>query len=532
MCHSGVASGIIPRMVLNYEQKERLSAKIHVWGIPFYLGLLILVRSVIQIRLYRLGFLSVSADEFARGIRAFRWSQNPHLDSLSEIIVPWLPLEKYINAFAIRVWGDVIIAPRITVFLASCILIVFLFLLVKNLFSRIAVAALTVLLVSVEPWFVWLSGTPMLEMYFLAFFFASLYFLVVWLKEQRPYHWLIAGALLFLTSTTHIQSWVLISIVNIFSFVYWVRFLKQKNYRALIQLTTIFALSYVFIGFYIAGGYYLDGVILKVLANHESYSRWFYEGYNVALIEKFLYFPKIVERNVLNIVWLLVILGVLGIWLKKKDRLWRYYLMAIGIMALFVYSLFNVFSSPPSAAPNRYSLMYSIFLTPYIAFGIYWFFDIGKRQSSRLAFYAFSGLAIVALAAVLWPNGNRLWQYPRGMPTEPVAVGRYINQELSLLPDEVPSRYVVEVLFWEFLAVQLSARHLDDIVFDRPWELRNRDERSYFLQDAITVSHWLRQEQIELVALRSPEEKARAERLDILTLEAKFGDWVVYRVNR
>lgn len=519
-------------MISDLNKKQRIFEKINNYAAPIYLGVLMLIRLIIQIRLYRQGFLSVAADEFARGINALKWSQNPHIDSLSEIVVPWLPLEKYINAFAIRLLNDVIVAPRITAFMASCILIIFLFLLVNCLFKNVAVAALTVLLVSFQPWFVWLSGTPMLEMYFFALFFASLYFLVVWLNYQRPYYWIFAGIFLFLTSATHIQSWVLISVVNMFSFVYWVQFLRQKNYRALVQLTFIFAFSYIFVGFYIVGGYILDGEILKVLANHESYSRWFYDGYNVAVIEKFLYFPRIFKKSVLNISWLIAILGITGILLIKKDRIWRLYLLVIGVTALFVYSMFNVFSSPPSAAPDRYSLLYSILFAPYIAFGINWLFDIGKRQSSQKAFYAISGLSILLLMSMLWSNGNRIWQYPQGMPAEPVAVGRYIKQELSLLPDERHSRFVVETLFWEFLAVQLSAQHLDDIVFDRPWDLTHREESSYFLQDAVSVNDWLKREQVELIALKSPEEKARAEILDFLTPEAEFGDWVVYRVSR
>ena len=100
-----------------------------------YLVSLTFVRAGIQIALYRQGFISVAADEFARGIRAAKWAENPHINILTDVQGIWLPLEKYLNGLLLLVWPDVILAPRVTVFAASCLLLVTMYLLTYYLFN-------------------------------------------------------------------------------------------------------------------------------------------------------------------------------------------------------------------------------------------------------------------------------------------------------------------------------------------------------------------------------------------------------------
>jgi hypothetical protein len=78
--------------------------------------LLVTLKVIIQISLFQNGFISVSADEFARGIRAAQWAQYPSIDVLFDVNDVWLPFEKYLNGSILLIWPDTIWAPRLTVF--------------------------------------------------------------------------------------------------------------------------------------------------------------------------------------------------------------------------------------------------------------------------------------------------------------------------------------------------------------------------------------------------------------------------------
>jgi len=205
-----------------------------------YLGAIILFRVTVQAILYTRGFLSVSADEYARGISAAKWAVQPRFDMFDASPGAWLPFEKYLNGLVLSVWPDVILAPRVTVFLSSCVVIIALYLLVYYLFNSSAIAALATIFVVIQPWIVWLSGTPMLEMYYLAFYFAGLLFLLVWLKDNRRGFWIFAGFSFLIATGFHVQSWYLINLVNLLTIGFLIGFVRHKRYGRLRRLISYY----------------------------------------------------------------------------------------------------------------------------------------------------------------------------------------------------------------------------------------------------------------------------------------------------
>ncbi|MBK8434259.1 MAG: hypothetical protein IPL28_24550 [Chloroflexi bacterium] len=215
-------------MITSKTSFHRLS--LEPWRSILYLISLTIVRGIIQIRLYQQGFISASADEFARGIITSTWAQNPRLNLLEDIQGTWLPLEKYVNGLFLLIWPDVILAPRFTVFIFSTLLLIILYNLAHELFERFSIAVVTTFLVASLPWFVWLSGTPMLEMYYFTCFFAGLLFLAKWLKNPYTNVWIISGGCFLLASGFHVQSWTFINLINVLllPYLYWL--IKNKKY--------------------------------------------------------------------------------------------------------------------------------------------------------------------------------------------------------------------------------------------------------------------------------------------------------------
>lgn len=517
----------------------------------FFLGVVILARAIVQTALYSRGFISVAADEFFRGILASEWAVNPRFELATDLTGAWLPFEKYLNGSLLRVWPDVILAPRATVFVASCLLVVAFFVLVRCLFGSFPVAALASLFMSTVPWFVWLSGTPMLEMYYLAFFAGGLLFLVAWLREARRGCWFWAGCCFMLASGFHVQSWILINAVNLLTVGCLYRYVRRRRTEQLWRL----------VGFYLLGnGLILTGVILgfastgrwfAFFADHTSYSKWFYGGYNTTMWEKLLYYPKLILENSSGAVWVLTVLA-LAFMRREEERRWKVLPLAVAGVVMIVQSVMNVFSVPATAAPARYSMFYMLMLSPYLAYAVWrsveriqrseWESGSGPAQdtdlgslggpgrSGRIGAYAAAGLSVGLFVYGVWWGVTRIPDYPRGMALDAVEAGRELHEVLDGSGFRELETYMVELRFWDYLAVQLLAGHFDRIVFDREYDLRDRERPSIFGREAREIHASLAQQKVRYVALRDPELKAVAEGTGFLRPEADAGGWTIYEV--
>lgn len=490
-----------------------------------YLGALVLLKIAIQTLLYRRGFISVSADEFSRGIRAAQWALQPRLDIL-EMKEVWLPFEKYLNGLLLLVWPDVMLAPRATVFVASCLVLIGLFVLAYHLFGKFSVAALASLFVIFQPWYAWLSGTPMLEMYYLACFVGGLVFLVMWLKEECRGYWFWAGCCFMLASGFHVQSWIMINVVNLLTMVDLYRYVRQKQYGRVWRLLGFCFLGNALIIAFVIVGFTRTGYLFDFLAEHTSYSKWFYSGYNVSVLEKLLYYPKLVIQYSSGVFWVLVVVALAFLW-RDQDRRWRFFPLAVAALVLIVSSVMNVLSAPPTAAPGRYSLFYMLMLSPYLAYGAYRLAKWGQRWSSRVVAYAPAILSAVLFLYGVWWGISRLPDFPRGMPLDAVETGCRLNEMLSQ-NTPAATTYMVELRYWDFLAINLTAGHYDAIVFDREYNIYDRNTPSIFDEEIADISAYMILHKVRYVALRDPDLKAKAQSTGFLSPQQDVGDWTIY----
>lgn len=505
-------------------------------AVLFFLALTA-VRALFQLHLYRLGFVSLSADEFARGLRALAWSQHLHVNLVKDLASPWPPFEMYLNGLAIRLYHDPYLAPRLTVFIASCLLLLALFFLVHQLVDSWLVAALAVLFSAAQPWFIWLSATPMLEIYFLACFLGGLACLLHWLRRERGWGWLAAGLLFLLASGFHIQSWAQINLVNLFTLYFLARWLRRCQFALAGRLVLFWLLGNSFILFWGAAEYLTTGRLFAILASHADYSRWFYGGYDVAMSEKLLYYPRLVWRVVPLWAWLTAVAGV-GFLIGRR-QLRPFLPLGLGIPTLAIASFFNLTSGPPSAAPDRYALFYLLLLAPYVAAGFYQPAQLGwrwatARGKNRLAFAwatFLGGLFIAALGYAIVVAQN----FPIGMPADTVETGRYLRRMLAepilssppLLPQE---KIMIEARYWDFLALELMIEETGLLLYDREHDYLHRDNPSRLWKADEAVRAWLLAEQVGLIALRDPQLKERAALLPFLAPQTEVGNWSIYRL--
>lgn len=130
----------------------------------------------------------------------------------------------------------------------------------------------------------------------------------------------------------------------------------------------------------------------------------------------------------------------------------------------------------------------------------------------------------------VWWGVTRIPDYPRGMALDAVEAGRELHEVLDGSGFRELETYMVELRFWDYLAVQLLAGHFDRIVFDREYDLRDRERPSIFGREAREIHASLAQQKVRYVALRDPELKAVAEGTGFLRPEADAGGWTIYEV--
>lgn len=497
-----------------------------------WLALLVLAKLASVVALHRWGFVSVSADEFSRGMRAVRWARAPHLDSLAELRHGgWLPLEKYLNGSVMLVWHDPIVAPRVTAFVFSVVLVVAVFALARRLSGDLRVAGVASLLVVAQPWYAWLSATPALDTYWLACYFAGLACWLAWLDERRRGAWLWAGVWFALASAFHYPSWIPIELTYALSAWPMLRGWRRRETGTLVRSFTSWAIASSFVTFFVAAGWLTDGKPLGFLESHTAYSKWFYDGYRVSLAEKLAYYPRLVVTHLQPGVWLLLPFAALA---ARGERRRSIVALPLGVAALslLAVSVMNVGSVPATAAPGRYALFYTIVLATYGAWGWGGLVKWAGARRDGWARRAGQGLALSLLAWIVVADLARWRAFPRGVSAGTIVAGKRLAAIAASPEAPLASRSIMlETRYWDFLGVELASGLDDRIVFDRERDKLRRNLPSRLIAPADEVRELLARDGVALVAVVDPRLKQHLDGMPFLSRLDEAGGWAIYRVS-
>lgn len=496
----------------------------------YFLGAVLVAKVAVAVYLAASGFVSVSADEFARGLVAVQWARSPRFNLVADISGIWLPLEKYLNGVLLMIWPDAYVTPRVSTFVASCVLAVVVYVWVYRLYGRIEVAEIATLLVIVQPWYLWLSSTPMLEMYYLPFVLGGLMLMTRWLRRVEGRDWLYAGCCLLVASGFHVQSWTFINLLNLLTVGYWVRFAIQQRWGPMAKLSGFYLLGNGLILLFTAIEYVTTGSVFGFLSRHAVYSKWFYAGYGVSFWEKFLYYPNLVAEHVHIAVF---VLAVVGLWwtLRTRSAPGQLLPLGLGLLALLLNSALNVVSVPPTAAPGRYSLFYLLLLAPYAAYGVDRLMEVGRTGTFKFVRMSAVTVALLATLLITRQGLNRLPDFPQGVLRGAVDAGYFLKDVLGSTASEPEQTFMVELVYWDFLGVELASGHDDRRVYDRVYDIFDRDKPSMLWGEPDQVRAELAKQHVRYLALRDHELAAHVTHLPYVNPLREFGTWRVYAVT-
>jgi hypothetical protein len=274
--------------------------------------------------------------------------------------------------------------------------------------------------------------------------------------------------------------------------------------------------------------FFTTGNIFGFLSSHTNYSKWFYGGYSASLMEKAFYYPKLIFENINGVVWILIAIAM--IFLFRDDELKKGKLLPFlfALLSLLLSSGMNIISVPATAAPGRYSLIYIIAMSPYIAYGLVKILGLNMPDNLKLPGYILKLLSLmIFLVAIVWGMVN-LPDFPRAVSLDAVKTGQYINSLLDQYAQGKVPKYMVELRYWDFLGVETTGKYYDRVVYDREYDIYNRNTESVFAKTTNAQYNELSSRNVKYVALKSDNLKSNAESMDHLKSLTDFGEWTVY----
>lgn len=280
----------------------------------------------------------------------------------------------------------------------------------------------------------------------------------------------------------------------------------------------------LFIFIYIVAEFIATGELFHFVSDHTVGTKLHYGGYEVGMLKKLYYYPRLVATwGNLILVFLPIGLYWLGAASKKIPKLFPF---AIGMIGLLMFCIFNYFSVPASAAPGRYSLPFIILFAPYCALGIHALFN-ESGYFTNIPFRRVSAVTLVAF--ILAANFALASNFPGKTDRTAINVGYYLKNLMEIDNTDTTSTAMVELTYWDFVKIKLAARKFDQIRLDRDFA---HGIPSIFLTmgDEEILQH-LRRENTKFVVVEDEEIKNRLNNLDYMHKFKQLYNWDFYHVD-
>ena len=214
-------------------------------------------------------------------------------------------------------------------------------------------------------------------------------------------------------------------------------------------------------------------------------------------------------------------LSVLSIWRDNEQR-WKFLPFSVGVIALFAYSVINVFSVPATAAPGRYALPFFLLFSPYAAHDLF----VAATTLSRAKWM----FLVAAVIFVVGPNAIDTLRFPQASHRAALKAGHYVG---AAIDEAGPgATYMLEAKDWDFLAVMLTAAHYDRGLLDRRSLPKGRQLSPSLLSDSRSaVLEYLKANNFKVAAVKSAELKVRLDEFDFTMRDRQIGPWRLYRIK-
>ena len=332
-----------------------------------FLGMVVLVKSSLQLSLYLLGYEAYAGDDFSRSLKADDWLR--HLNSNFDLAAwlniggPQLPFPDFLFGFALGIYRDVYVTPKIVNLFLSGIAVFVVYRLGCDLFGRSA-GLFSAVLFAFQPWIVWLGISGMTSdlpsVIALALFGL---FLHRWFEINRAVSLFAAAGWLFVACGMRYENWlfaIIFSLVIAWKFISAMR-RGEVNIGLTGSVGGALLIVIAFPVFYMAASYFLLGDLLPALEKTDSF-----RATNGAPVAKVSIIFLALSAFPLEIA---VILAGIGLFLMSDTPgSARLYLLIIAMTLLSFVIVFKGRLPIHGAGPERILLPYFTLCLPFAGY--------------------------------------------------------------------------------------------------------------------------------------------------------------------
>ena len=338
-----------------------------------------------------------------------------------------------------------------------------------------------------------------------------------YIQDSKKWALGISAISLGLATGVRFESWFLALIFFVLLAVHGIRgFVGKGSVRSAIAVLALGAVPCVFPVVWLLGNYVYSGDPLFSLHWTVAYKTKYTEhiGYVNMLMD---IAPITIPLEVLGIVFLVV--------KREWARLWPYLLFVLGPLLMLIVVFPGGQGTP--ANPTRYMVIYPSLLTPYAAYLL-----VEPHTRARRWWPSLERLGLLFAVAIVVVNARQALHYPNGTYRDALAAGRALRHIGAGTSTADSPKTLLEVVYWDYLAVQVGSNDSPNIVLDRPVEIAgNRDSPSILLDEIVDVTRYLQEQDIAYAVVKSGELRMVLEqRLGAARL-ITVGQYIIYSLN-
>lgn len=380
---------------------------------PFLCLLLLLGgRILLQVILLKQGFVAVSGDDFLRALIGYNWAEEPFLASgdFGPASVLWMPLHLWFIGAAIRISGEVWLAP----ILISCLFSIAASVVLYATTARILGTRQAIVggaLAMFFPWEVWLSTSAIADTLYQFVLICALYFITACQKSTLN---IFASAFFILAaSMVRPEGWFFVGIYGLH--LGWLclreRFVGCWKYI----VAGLIAISFILFWFWFNFSLHGDPLYFVKL----SQTNYQFETQSMDSIWiRILQYPVILFLTSPPLALLLAI-AILrrGFPWMRDASIRRYLLFVLGGFVMLI--LASMGGTGTNSTPQRYTVVTLFLLAPFAAEPLVWMMTHQTTWVSR------TGKGLAGLLLVLFVSGG--FRYPTSF-TDEAELGRFLRE--------------------------------------------------------------------------------------------------------
>jgi hypothetical protein len=484
---------------------------------PALLGLLGLLvgRLVLQLNLYRIGFESLTADDFGRTLLAAHWAEAPYLawDGF------WPPFHMYLHGIALKLSWNLYDTPRIINTILGMAAIILIYYLTLELFQSRTAALVSAALLTVNPVHLWLSATTLTELPQSTLALAAILTFILYLKRRAPRYLYFSSLALALGNGFRYESWMISIVFSLYLGLEIIQGLRRRDWRdrTVLHLAAAAIVPWLFPLAWMIGNQIAHDNFLYFMAftTNDKFTRYGPDS------SYGFYWPWLLLVDPFTTILVSFIAGI-TLWQYRRSKPLRWIiLIAVAPFLIFLYLHGGQIDLPGNYL--RYLAPFFFPFYPLMAYAI----NRGMEKVTTKPAIRVAGVGIVVGLISLTQLGTafQFVQALQGFDAgERIRALRLEEEELSQRP------VMIELIYWEQLAVHVGANDISPLIlYDRPFDPQKQSS-SLFLTDSETIRNCLALHHISYLLLKSPELIAAAEEALELSPTEQVDGYSFYKI--